>query len=161
MLTLTRIAAPKQTLGVLCDESTAWACCTLELPWRSNARRESCIPPAPGQDAVEYEARRHDSPTFGDTLWLPEVEGRSEILVHAGNYVSDTLGCILVGRQFTDLNGDGRTDVTNSRATLEELLYHAGDETRIHVQWAEAPTPAQLADAAGVSPTALTESARV
>ena len=151
MLTLTRVQKPRQTLGVLCHEPTGWACCTLELLWAENENRESCIPPGPGEGAITYTAERHESPRYGECLWLPGVRGRSEILIHAGNYVSDTLGCILVGAQFTDLDGDSLTDVTSSRQTLEVLLQKIdGEEVELKIGWADTPESAGLADAAGV-----------
>jgi hypothetical protein len=151
MLILTRVAAPKQTLGVLRHEPTGWACCTLELPWADNENRRSCIPPGRGGEAITYRAKRHESPRYGETLYLPGVPGRSEILVHAGNYISDTLGCILVGVQFRDLDGDSLTDVTSSRQTLGVLLQKIdGEEVELKIGWADTPEPAGLADAAGV-----------
>jgi len=155
MLTLIRIPKPRQTLGVLRHEPSGWACCTLELPWEENENRRSCILPGPKAAPVTYQAERHDSPRFGETLYVSDVQGRSEILVHAGNYVSDTAGCILVGRRFTDLNGDSLTDVTSSQATLQDLLYRAGDKTDLKISWADTPEPAGLADVAGTGLDAL------
>jgi hypothetical protein len=165
MLTLTRIVSPQQTLGVLRHEPSGWACCTLELPWAGNKNRRSCIPPGPGEEAITYKAKRHESPRYGETLYLPGVPGRSEILIHAGNYVSDTLGCILVGAQFRDLDGDSLTDVTSSRQTLGVLLQKIdGEEVELKIEWADTPKPAGLADAAGVDIGVLSaelEAARV
>ena len=88
---------------------------------------------------------------YGECLWLPGVTGRSEILIHAGNYISDTLGCILVGDQFRDLDGDSLTDVTSSRQALGVLLQKIdGEEVELNIDWADTPEPAGLADAAGV-----------
>jgi len=138
MLTLTRIRSPEQTLGILRllrDEQEEWSCYTLELPWDSNERCESCIPPAPGSSPRTYHAEKHHSPRFGDCLWVKGVQGRSEILVHAGNYVSDTSGCVLVGEKFTDLDGDGLSDVTRSRDTLGELLAYCEGTEALRVGW--------------------------
>jgi hypothetical protein len=149
---------------VLRHEPSGWACCTLELPWADNENRRSCIPPRPGEE-IAYKAKRHESPRYGETLYLPGVPGRSEILIHAGNYISDTLGCILVGAQFTDLDGDSLTDVTTSRQTLRVLLQEIdGEEVELNINWADTPEPAGLADAAGVDIGVLSadlEAARV
>jgi hypothetical protein len=156
MLTLTRVAAPQQTLGVLRHEPTGWACCTLELPWADNKNRRSCIPPGPGEEVITYKAKRHESPRYGECLWLPGVRGRSEILIHAGSYVSDTLGCILVGALFTDLDGDSLTDVTSSRQTLGVLLQKIDEEgVELSIGWADTPEPVGLADAVGVDADVL------
>ena len=110
----------KQTLGSLivkdCDNEVIFECFTLELPDRGNENEISRIP------AGDYLAVKHESPKFGDTMWLQDVPNRSEILIHAGNFYDDTLGCILVGESITDIDGDGVRDVTNSRKTLENLL---------------------------------------
>jgi hypothetical protein len=156
MLTLTRVAAPQQTLGVLRHELSGWACCTLELPWADNENRRSCIAPGPGEEAITYKAKRHESPRYGECLWLPGLPERSEVLIHAGNYISDTLGCILVGAQFTDLDGDSLTDVTTSRQTLRVLLQEIdGEEVELNIGWADTPEPVGLADAAGVDANVL------
>ena len=150
MLTLTRIATPEQTLGILRltrEGQEEFSCYTLELPWSGNERRASCIPPAPGLSPYTYHAEKHHSPRFGDCLWVQGVGDRSEILVHAGNYVSDTAGCILVGKRFTDINRDGRADVTDSRGTLDELLMLCEGTEALRVGWQGRAEAAALEDA--------------
>jgi hypothetical protein len=142
MITLQRIRKRRQTVGVL--RVDGWSCYTLELPWRDNERRESCIPPAPGGDPVIYQAHQYNSPRYGPTLWVRGVEGRSEILVHAGNFLSDTEGCILVGSELTDLDGDSVTDVTVSQATLDALLSRAPRVADLKVEWSGKAHPADL-----------------
>jgi hypothetical protein len=103
-----------QTLGNgLCD---GFHFKTLELPWRNNERRVSCIP------IGEYEIIKHNSPKFGLTYWVQNVTNRSEILIHKGNYHTDILGCILVGSAHKDINNDRQVDVINSAATIKKLL---------------------------------------
>lgn len=89
---------------------------TMELPWKENRRRVSCIP------AGTYPAFLHKSPKFGDSLWVKNVPDRSEILIHKGNYNRDTLGCILPGKDLVDIDGDGNKDVTSSSKTMKVLL---------------------------------------
>lgn len=67
---------------------------TLELPWRENKRNISCIPNG------TYPLKLHTSPRFGKTLLVDNVPDRSEILIHSGNTIRDTEGCILVGYMF-------------------------------------------------------------
>jgi hypothetical protein len=83
---------------------------TLELPWKDNARSESCIPPG------NYKVSGHASPKFGKCYLVHDVPGRDGILFHVGNYPTDTQGCILVG--------EGRTtrSVINSRLGLDRML---------------------------------------
>lgn len=63
---------------------------TLELPWLDNKPMISCIP------AGEHRCRRKVSPTYGETFEI-EVEGRTHILFHWGNWVRNTNGCVLLG----------------------------------------------------------------
>ena len=140
-LALRRIQTPQQTVGILSvidgdgdARYSLWECWALELPWEGNRNRKSCIPPEPGENAV-FRFKRHMSPQFGRCIWIKDVPGRSEILIHAGNYVSDTAGCILVGDTPKDLNGDGLIDVTRSQQTLDELIERAGESGSLQVTW--------------------------
>lgn len=89
---------------------------SLELPNLNNQRRISRIPKG------IYKARKHTSPKFGRSLWLQDVPNRSEILIHKGNYHSDILGCILLGKGLADINKDGFMDVTQSSVAIKELM---------------------------------------
>ena len=99
---------------------------SIELPWMNNAPKVSCIPPGePGAEAV-YSMRFTMSKRFGKKLWeVMDVEGRSGIRIHTGNYsgpeVSDSLGCILPVRQWTDLNKDGVIDGSGSKEAIAML----------------------------------------
>lgn len=109
----------KQTNGVLYvikDNKIVFECFTLELPWKDNQRRISCIPEG------EYKAVKHRSPKFGESVWIKDVPNRSEILIHPANYVRQLLGCIAVGSDLKDIDGDGLEDTTNSRNTMDKLL---------------------------------------
>jgi len=146
-LVLRRVRKARQTLGLLSvyeDEEKVYSCATLELPWKDNENRRSCIPPGPSGEPVTYDWQRHSSPRYEECLWVRSVEGRSEILVHAGNYVSDTLGCILVGRKITDINGDSLSDVTHSQATLSELLAKVPDKGTLKIEWVQEPEPQRV-----------------
>jgi len=109
-----------QTLGNLyvLDEnsSSKFQCATLELSWKKNKKYISCIP------LGEYRVIKHISPKFGECFWIQDVESRSEILIHKGNFYSDILGCILVGADFIDIDNDGILDVTSSGDTMDRLL---------------------------------------
>jgi len=81
--------------------------CTLERPWLNNKPFMSCIPPG------EYEVRWHKSPSKGECWKLHGVPNRSEILIHVGNSVDDTEGCILVGETHDYW---GRIDETTGKS---------------------------------------------
>jgi hypothetical protein len=103
-------AHDKPTFGVLLRDDGIPFALTLERPWLSNMQGRSCIPEG------RYIAKRHVSPKFGETFWLQDVPGRSEILFHKGNLMDDSHGCILVGESF---NGDG---IAASREGFAEFM---------------------------------------
>jgi len=122
----------KQTLGKLYllddNDGIVKAYDSLELPDKDNQRNISCIP-----EGI-YQAIKHKSPKHGDSLWVQNVPNRSEILIHKGNYYTDILGCILIGDDLVDINGDGIMDVSNSRNSVIELLSLIGkDEIEIEI----------------------------
>lgn len=100
---------------------------SLELPWKENQRRVSCIP------VGSYKCKKHRSPKFGWSLWLQDVPNRSEILIHQGNYYTDILGCILIGKDLKDINADGHQDVTRSKVAMRELMMALTDVNGIMI----------------------------
>jgi hypothetical protein len=88
---------------------------TLELPWKENAVQASCIPKG------VYETVKRNSIKYGEHFHLLNVPGRTWILIHHGNYYRDVLGCILPGRTHADIDGDGYSDVTHSKQTMQRL----------------------------------------
>lgn len=144
-LELTRFARARQTLGLLrlYDEGDqVWWCCALERPWIDNENNQSCIPPAPNKGPASYHVDHRDPPEYSAFQYphfiVREVPGRTAILFHRGNFVSDSEGCVLVGRSFTDINGDRMTDVTSSTETLREMVDHVPEEgAELTVRWAE------------------------
>jgi len=112
------------TLGKLYYSN--FSCYTLELPWRDNKRNISCIP------AGEYDSKIRISPKFGKVYWLTEVENRSFILMHSGNWAGDVEkkfkshvnGCILLGQKRGLLVG--QLAVLNSRITVKRFIRMMG-----------------------------------
>lgn len=88
----------------------------LELPANANTREISRIP-----EGV-YNCSKHRSPRHGLCFSIHHVFGRDNLLIHVGNYVYQTEGCLLPGSSFQDINADGLMDVVNSRKTLDEML---------------------------------------
>jgi hypothetical protein len=108
----------KQTQGILQimeSGQVVFECKTLELPWKGNQRNISCIPTG------NYTVEKRFTQERGNHFHLLNVPGRSSILIHSGNYYSHTLGCILVGEKFSDLNKDGFVDIVSSRITLGKM----------------------------------------
>lgn len=89
---------------------------TLELSWKNNEKKISCIPKG------KYKVRKRTSAKYGEHFHVLNVPNRDFILVHWGNYHTDILGCILPGKGLADINKDGRLDVTSSRQAMKEML---------------------------------------
>jgi hypothetical protein len=89
-------------------------CLSVEPYWRENKPNVSCIP------AGTYKCVRHISPRFGETFIVTNVEGRSHILFHKGNTMSDTKGCIILGESFAINNG--KPCITNSQGGFTEFM---------------------------------------
>ena len=123
MIVVQTISLNDATVGVLSHGT--FRCFTLELPNLDNMSNISCIPRG------TYECEPHVSPSQGKCLSIKGVPGRTHVLVHAGNYVSDIRGCCLVGESIADINKDGIPDVTNSRNTLKALLDTVDRRTKI------------------------------
>ena len=121
----------KETLGKLLVFDAAgdviYACMSLELPYVNNERGVSCIPTG------SYTAKKINSYKFGDCIAIDSVINRSQILIHYGNYYTQTRGCVLVGRFFSDLNKDGFKDVLLSRLALNDLLLSLSDSFHLWV----------------------------
>lgn len=109
MIELKRVSlSNKGTFGVLLSNGIP-LCVTLEDPWNDNKIGESCIP------AGVYQCRKHFGEKYKNVWILENVPGRSAILIHAGNTIDDTRGCILVGSGFSGAS------VINSKSALDKL----------------------------------------
>jgi hypothetical protein len=89
---------------------------TLELSWKNNERQRSCIPKG------IYKVKKRTSAKYGDHFHILNVLNRDMILIHHANFHNQLLGCIAPGKGLSDLNKDGRLDVTSSRQAMKELL---------------------------------------
>jgi hypothetical protein len=101
---------------------------TLERPWVFNERKISCIPTG------TYIVKRHTSPKFGTCFKIQDVKGRSDILIHSGNAVNDTLGCILVGLTSASVDGNVTTMLYNSRKAMTALLALIDRDIVLHIR---------------------------
>lgn len=79
------------TFGTLSDTAGTVLCHTCELPPNDNHPDTSCIP------SGFYTAIPHNSATHPNTWEISNVPGRSNILIHSGNVIADSKGCLLVG----------------------------------------------------------------
>lgn len=142
------------TFGLFTIPQRALSWISLELPWRSNSPRKSCIHPAPGEPPVLYLCRlgpsgkwspRNDAHLFE----LINVEGRTEIKIHAGTWAGDVdlgwhtdlRGCIAPGRRVGALThpdvGREQACILQSRLALTELMAELGvDDFELEIEWA-------------------------
>lgn len=127
LLTLKRFHQDSDgTIGVLRVDGKDFY--TLELPWKDNQRSVSCIPsgayvltPHAWDDGNDFK--------FKKTWEVNNVEGRSSILMHVGNFTKDTDGCILVGMGLSAK--DGQKMVTSSRVAVDALREIVGTDTAV------------------------------
>lgn len=104
-----------------------WQCFGLEDPRRLQKQAgTTAIPAGTYQVAVRTHGRYHSIyqkrwPEFHrGMLELKAVPGFTDILIHAGNSVQDTAGCLLVGGGITRLPS-GAPWLLESRAAYREL----------------------------------------
>lgn len=116
-LVLERVYLDAETLGSL-YRNGVMLCKTMELPWKQNQRSISCIPENTYLVIKQPPKETRPYPYFR----LPNVTGRSGILIHKISYVSGLKGCIGVGKEFKDLNKDGVPDIIRSGEALQELI---------------------------------------
>lgn len=114
-LTLKRTYYDKVTIGKLTGVGVNLV--TLELPWKANEPKISCIPEGTYKVLPRYTADR------GRHFEVQNVPGRSKILFHPANYVFELEGCIAPGLAASDINKDKILDVTSSRIAMDVLLY--------------------------------------
>lgn len=86
-------------------------CNTLEPPDLDNQKNISSIP------AGVYLAKRIMSPKYGETFEIADVPNRTHILIHPGNVVNHTKGCLILGQYFGKLMH--RMAVLNSGKTFD------------------------------------------
>ena len=109
ILKLTRVCTSDVgTFGVL-SHANQPICVTLEEPWKDNKRGISCVP------SGSYKCVEHTGSRFQHVWRLLDVPKREAVLIHNGNTLDDTEGCILVGDSFA------KGAIMNSRKTLDLL----------------------------------------
>ncbi len=109
---------------------------TLELPWEKNERNISCIP------CQTYVCELDDSQRWGSAYHVRDVQGRSHILFHRGNWAGRTsmpelqcnvAGCILVGHERKRIAGANmqgpRLGVSDSGKACDDMMAHLAGES--------------------------------
>lgn len=107
-----------QTTGTL--SADGFTCKTLELGWNNNENNISCIPA--GEYPVKWTRSNRLSKAAGHDVFTYEilnVPDRGGIRIHSANFASQLLGCVALGKSFSDMNNDGQLDVVSSRLTVD------------------------------------------
>ena len=112
---LTRIASHPEygTFGALVIDGQP-ICNTLEPYHRDNEKNISSIP------AGQYVCKPYSSERYPNTYEITNIEGRSKVLFHSGNWDDDTMGCILLGESFSTIGSDWV--VSDSRGAMGEFM---------------------------------------
>ncbi len=96
---------------------------TIERPWLNNERNISCIP------AGTYTTRfvpRSASGKYRRVYHLLDVPQRGGILIHNGNLVSHSKGCLILGTKTGNLAG--KPAVLGSKVAMRKLVSIIGEE---------------------------------
>ena len=119
VIQLQRTYFPNGTNGKLECEGK-FICYTIELPWKENEKRVSCIPEG------KYFIKKRYSNKFKWHLEVTNVMNRSLILFHpANNALIELNGCIA---PVTKLSGPGLGLMSRKAyAKLKDLVYKALD----------------------------------
>ena len=123
VLVLSRTYFPDGTNGKLaCDGR--FICYTIELPWRENEKRVSCIPEG------YYLLRKRYNRKFKWHIEVVAVKNRSSILLHpANNALNELNGCIA---PVTQLFGAGLgLQSRQAFAKVKILVYKALEQSAI------------------------------
>jgi hypothetical protein len=120
VLSITRTYFPDGTNGKLECESK-FICNTIELPWKDNETKVSCIPEG------KYFIKKRYSKKFQWHLEIINVRNRSLILFHpANNALQELNGCVA---PVTKLSGPGLGLMSQKAfVKLKELIYKALDK---------------------------------
>jgi hypothetical protein len=117
VISITRTYFPEGTNGKLECEGK-FICNTIELPWKNNETKVSCIPEG------KYFIKKRYSKKFQWHLEISNVKNRSLILFHpANNALQELNGCIA---PVTKLSGPGLGLMSRKAFTkLKDLVYKA------------------------------------
>ena len=102
------------TFGIFVMPAHSWCCHSLERRWANNAVFVSCIP------LGEYICKWTESRTFKrETYQVMNVDSRTGIRIHPGNWFTDSAGCIMFGRGVEYING--LKQLIDSKDAVEEF----------------------------------------
>lgn len=89
----------------------------IERPWINNQQNISCVPSGVYQGVY---LRKSASGKYRSVYHIQGVKDRSGILIHNGNLVAHSKGCLIIGKRRGILGG--KLAVLNSRTALREFV---------------------------------------
>ena len=98
-------------------------CCSIELPWKDNQQRISCIPEG------KYELEKRYSLRFKWHLLLKNVPGRDLILIHPANDAFRELKGCIAPVSFLQSPGKGLKS-RSALALIKNIVYPVLDEKK-------------------------------
>lgn len=106
-------------------------CYCLELPDRGNKKEKSRIPMG------KYKTKEHNSLKYKYACLIQDVKDRSYILIHEGNKIKDTNGCLLFAKKLnseaiTETNADINY-ILQSKIILSKLFDKIGKKFEITI----------------------------
>jgi len=101
---------------------------TLERPWLNNMRKISCIP------CGLYLVTKRYSLKHGHHFLIQNVLNRDAILIHRGNHVHESQGCILVGMGLQDCDGFKNNATLDSRKAIELMDLELPESFNLFIQ---------------------------
>lgn len=113
-----------------CVQTNKLICNTMELPWLDNQPNISCIP------AGIYRLKMVNSPKYGPCYKVFDVENRTDILIHKGNTINDTRGCILPVSTFgvlETLKGNLFAGLSSRNAYIKLMHLLGGENHTIEI----------------------------
>lgn len=99
----------------------------VELPFESNAQMISCIP------SGFYPFEKRVSDKRGEYLVILNVPNRTDVLVHVGNFMKDTNGCILPCLHYSERPDAQEFYGTSSRTALRQLYRALPSRGMVHI----------------------------
>lgn len=103
----------KEIMGQLRTNDGKFGCDSLELCYLNNQQNISAIPP--GKYLCQWKFKLN---SLAYHYELQNVPNRTGIFIHAGNFFSNSEGCILLGNSPQDINKDGSLDLINSNLMI-------------------------------------------
>ena len=97
----------------------------IEPPWKQNQENVSCIPEG------TYNIAWRTFPSHGRRLWVRDTSPRTDVMLHAGNFQKDTLGCLLPNLRFGIANNQPRGYESQKALSLIEATVGPEEEIEL------------------------------